>query len=261
MVESEYEQIRLKRLEENKKRMIELNLNKLSQSLRVVSSPSPKPSPAKPRTPRTPVNSSEVRRSSRAKNPPPSYREFGIEPLEKPRRSYQRRDLLNRVYASDDARVYAIHRAEDLQSSLDPQFPSFIKPMLQSHVTGGFWLGLPRHFCHTHMPQQVEMITLVDENDDESVTKYLADKNGLSGGWRGFAIDHQLVDGDAVVFHLINRTTFKVYIIRVYDDTNNGSDGSNDKALVIKSIKNQAENVSEAPPLSNSGKRKRRGRK
>lgn len=30
---------------------------------------------AKPRTPRTPVNSSEVRRSSRAKNPPPSYRE------------------------------------------------------------------------------------------------------------------------------------------------------------------------------------------
>ena len=102
MVESEYEQIRLKRVEENKKRMIELNLNKLSQSLRL-SSPSPKPSPvyplslfflfshficvllefnsflknlqAKARTPRTPVDSSEVRRSSRAKNPPPSYKE------------------------------------------------------------------------------------------------------------------------------------------------------------------------------------------
>ncbi|KAF8103431.1 hypothetical protein N665_0188s0367 [Sinapis alba] len=245
MVESEYEQIRLKRLEENKKRMIELNLNKLSQSLRV-SSPSPKPSPAKARTLRTPVDSSEVRRSSRAKNPPPSYREFGLEPLERPRRSYQRRDLLNRVYASDDARVYAIHRAEALQSSLEPEFPSFIKPMLQSHVTGGFWLGLPRHFCHTNLPQQDEMITLVDESDDESVTKYLADKNGLSGGWRGFAIDHQLVDGDAVVFHLINPTTFKVYIIRVYDESN----------------KNQEEeNVSEAPQLSNSGKRKRRGRK
>lgn len=47
MVESEYEQIRLKRVEENKKRMIELNLNKLSQSLRL-SSPSPKPSPVYP---------------------------------------------------------------------------------------------------------------------------------------------------------------------------------------------------------------------
>lgn len=44
-----------------------------------------------------------------------------------------------------------------------------------------------------------------------------------------------------------------MYIIRVYDESNN------DKALVIKSNKNQEENVSEAPPLSNSGKRKRRG--
>ncbi|CAF2065783.1 unnamed protein product [Brassica napus] len=259
MVESKYEQIRLKRVEENKKRMIELNLNKLSHSLRL-SSPSPKPSPAKARTPRTPVDSSEVRRSSRAKNPPPSYKEFGLEPLERPRRSYQRKDLLNRVYASDDARVYAIDRAEALQSSLEPEFPSFIKPMLQSHVTGGFWLGLPRSFCHTHLPKYDEMITLVDENEDEAVTKYLADKNGLSGGWRGFAIDHQLVDGDAVVFHLINPTTFKVYIIRVNDESNNGSGGSNEKELVIKPNKNQEEkNVSEVPPLSNSGKRKRRG--
>lgn len=40
MVESElsYEQIRLNRVEENKKRMGELNLNKLAQSLRVSSS-------------------------------------------------------------------------------------------------------------------------------------------------------------------------------------------------------------------------------
>ncbi|WZZ69534.1 hypothetical protein YC2023_080904 [Brassica napus] len=220
---------------------------------------------AKARTPRTPVDSSEVRRSSRAKNPPPSYKEvivallnqtslililqFGLEPLERPRRSYQRKDLLNRVYASDDARVYAIDRAEALQSSLEPEFPSFIKPMLQSHVTGGFWLGLPRSFCQTHLPKYDEMITLVDENEDEAVTKYLADKNGLSGGWRGFAIDHQLVDGDAVVFHLINPTTFK-------------ASGSNEKELVIKPNKNQEEkNVSEVPPLSNSGKRKRRGRK
>lgn len=54
--------------------------------------------------------------------------------------SYQRRDLLNRVYASDEHRQYAIERAEQLQSSLDQDIPNFIKPMLQSHVTGGFWL-------------------------------------------------------------------------------------------------------------------------
>lgn len=55
-------------------------------------------------------------------------------------RSYQRRDLLNRHYASDEARQYAIERAEQVQSSLESDFPSFVKPMLQSHVTGGFWL-------------------------------------------------------------------------------------------------------------------------
>ncbi|XP_020887707.1 B3 domain-containing protein At3g19184 [Arabidopsis lyrata subsp. lyrata] len=264
MVESElsYEQIRLKRVEENKKRMGELNLNKLAQSLRVSSSSS-KPSPAKPRTMRIPVDFSEVRRSSRAKGPPPSYKEFGLEPLERrPRRSSQRRDLLNRVYASDDARMYAFDRAEKLQSSLDPEFPSFTKPMLQSHVTGGFWLGLPLPFCKAHMPKRDEMMTLVDEEDEESMVKYLAEKNGLSGGWRGFAIDHQLVDGDAVVFQLITRTMFKVYIIRVNEDANKDSDGNeededNDNEL----NKKQKENVSEARQLRSSGKRKRGGRK
>lgn len=54
--------------------------------------------------------------------------------------SYKRKDLLNRVYAADEDRQYAIGRAEQLQSELDVDFPSFVKPMLQSHVTGGFWL-------------------------------------------------------------------------------------------------------------------------
>lgn len=54
------------------------------------------------------------------------------------------------------------------------------------------------------------MVTLVDEAGEEHLTKYLGDKNGLSGGWRGFAIDHDLVDGDALVFQLIKPTVFKV---------------------------------------------------
>lgn len=273
--ELSYEQIRLNRVEENKKRMGELNLNKLAQSLRVSSSSSSssKPSPAKPRTMRIPVDFSEVRRSSRAKGPPPSYKEFGLEPLERrPRRSSRRRDLLNRVYASDDARMYAFDRAEKLQSSLDSEYASFTKPMLQSHVTGGFWLGLPLPFCKAHMPKRDVIMTLVDEEEEESQAKYLAQKNGLSGGWRGFAIDHQLVDGDAVVFHLIARTTFKVYIIRVNDDANNDSDGNEvndddsdgneeDRDNDNESNEKQKETVSEGRQLRSSGKRKRRGRK
>jgi hypothetical protein len=44
------------------------------------------------------------------------------------------------VYASDEAREKALEKAEKLQSDLDSDHPIFIKTMLQSHVTGGFWL-------------------------------------------------------------------------------------------------------------------------
>ncbi|XP_022988869.1 B3 domain-containing protein At3g19184-like isoform X1 [Cucurbita maxima] len=235
MVESNltYEECRRQRLEENKKRMEELNLNKLADALK---SSSPKSSPTKQlKRPRQPhdISSFSVRRSSRfADKPPPNYKEVPIEPLpgnRSYRRTYQRRDLLNRVYASHEERQYAIDRARDLQSSLDSRYPSFVKPMLQSHVTGGFWLGLPVQFCKQHLPREDEMVTLLDEDGNEFQTKYLAEKTGLSGGWRGFAIDHQLVDGDALVFHLTKPTEFKVYIIRAYnledkEDTNEDSD-------------------------------------
>lgn len=226
-----YEETRQKRMEENKRRMEELNLTKLSQSL--LSKPSPVKK-AKPRISRSPVALTPVRRSNRvAHKPPVSYKEVPIEPLAGPRRSYQRRDLLNRVYASDEVRIYAIHRADQIQSSLGADFPSFVKPMLQSHVTGGFWLGLPVPFCKAHLPHHDEMITLEDENGDESETKYLAGKTGLSGGWRGFAINHDLVDGDALVFQLVSPTKFKVYIVRAYDSEDN-EDQENTKDNEVK---------------------------
>lgn len=58
-------------------------------------------------------------------------------------------------------------------------------------------------------------MTLIDEDGDEYPTIYLARKTGLSGGWKGFAVTHDLVDGDALVFQLIRRTSFKVN----YEDT------------------------------------------
>ncbi|KAL3538884.1 hypothetical protein ACH5RR_002250 [Cinchona calisaya] len=221
-----YEERRLERLEQNKKKLEELNLTKLSQALHTTISPKPSPmKKVKPRVPRQPVDPSSVRRSSRvADKPLPNYKEIPVEPLGRPRSyNYRRRDLSNRVYASDEDREYAIEKADELQSGLDPNFPSFVKPMLQSHVTGGFWLGLPVQFCKTYLPKRDGTITLVDEQEEEYDTKYLALKTGLSGGWRGFSIEHELVDGDALVFQLIEPTKFKVYIIRVNqaEDSNN----------------------------------------
>ncbi|KAK6241045.1 hypothetical protein SCA6_006434 [Theobroma cacao] len=229
---STYEQMRKRRLEENKKRMEELNLKNLSQALK---NTSPKPSPMKqmkPRTPRQRVDLTAVRRSSRvADKPKPNYKDIPLEPLERPRRSHSRRNLWDRVYASDEERAYAIERAEQLESTLESDYPSFVKPMLQSHVTGGFWLGLPVQFCKKHLPDEDKMITLVDEKGEEFPTKYLAEKTGLSGGWRGFSVDHNLVDGDALVFQLVTPTEFKVYIIRAYEseDNEDGEPGEDDK--------------------------------
>ncbi|KAF1001840.1 hypothetical protein AG4045_017677 [Apium graveolens] len=198
---SAYEELRRKRMEENRKRMEELQLPRLSLSLKP--SPKPlKPSPMK-RIKRTEIV--EVRRSGRvAKLPAPVYREIVC--------AFS--DLANRVYASDEARAAATYKAEELEISLGANYPSFVKPMLQSHVTGGFWLGLPNHWCRKNLPRSDATVTLIDEEGQEYPTVYLSNKNGLSGGWRGFSIAHELVDGDALVFQLIRSTTFKVYIIR-----------------------------------------------
>ncbi|CAI9267043.1 unnamed protein product [Lactuca saligna] len=220
-----YEDLRKQRLEENKKRMEELHLPQLTQALKTAHSPTPSPMKrTKPRVIGTEMV--EVRRSSRVAHlPAPVYKELVVyERVESPRNgrryNYSRRDLGNRVYASDEARDYAIDKAEELEAKLEGGHPSFVKPMLQSHTTGGFWLGLPTHFCRKSLRRTDCTVTLIDEEGEEFPTVYLAHKGGLSGGWRGFSIHHQLVDGDALVFQLIQPTVFKVYIIRCkgYDE-------------------------------------------
>ena len=42
--------------------------------------------------------------------------------------------------------------------------------------------------------------------------KYLVEKIGLSGGWRGFSIAHKLLEGDVCVFHLVKPSKFKVTV-------------------------------------------------
>ncbi|XP_072971314.1 B3 domain-containing protein Os06g0194400-like [Typha angustifolia] len=212
-----YEELRKKKLEENKKKLEELNLGHLSVAFREATT-SPKPSPVKSLKRKAPQEQGIVvlRRSNRvAKLPePPKYREEAWNVVKRPRRTYKRRDLSHRVYASDEERMYAQTKAEEVEEKLGCELPTFVKPMLQSHVTGGFWLGLPTQFSNSYLPKHDATVTLVDEMEEEFDTVYLAKKRGLSGGWRGFSIHHQLVDGDALVFQLIKPTTFKVYIIR-----------------------------------------------
>ncbi|TVU41277.1 hypothetical protein EJB05_14780, partial [Eragrostis curvula] len=128
----------------------------------------------------------------------------------------------------------AMARAKELQEKLPPQHPSFVKEMLKSHVVQGFWLGLPAKFCNKHLPMYDTVIVLEDENGDNHDTKYLGAKQGLSGGWRGFAMKHVIKVGDAVVFELVGSTIMpgskkeqpkvKAYIVRANEFTTTDGD-------------------------------------
>ncbi|XP_048135520.1 B3 domain-containing protein Os01g0234100-like isoform X2 [Rhodamnia argentea] len=144
-------------------------------------------------------------------------------------KSRKRERAVDDGYRTDSAND-AMERAKRVRSTLSPEYPVMVKHMLPSHVTGGFWLGLPKQFCQLHLPQQDVTITLEDESGKGYGTKYLWGKMGLSGGWRGFSIAHNLLEGDALVFQLVKPTCFKVYIVR-------GSDFSDvDGALGLLSL-------------------------
>lgn len=65
-------------------------------------------------------------------------------------------------------------------------------------------------FCKIHLPRKDTTITLEDESGNQFHVKYYADKTGLSAGWRQFCSAHNLLEGDVLVFQLVEPTKFKV---------------------------------------------------
>ncbi|KAL0360817.1 UNVERIFIED_CONTAM: B3 domain-containing protein [Sesamum radiatum] len=181
MSKVKYEALRQQRLEENKKRMEELHLPLLSQALKNASSPKSSPMKrTKPRIARTELV--PVRRSERFSNKSaPQYKEVTF---------YERVQLPRRISAAG--------QNLELGNAVNET-------------------GLSSDFCKTKLPRNDGVMSLVDEQGEEWPVIYLARKTGLSGGWKKFSVDHDLADGDALVFQLIRPTVFKVFIIRVDD--------------------------------------------
>ncbi|KAF6134854.1 hypothetical protein GIB67_002255, partial [Kingdonia uniflora] len=85
------------------------------------------------------------------------------------------------------ANTCAKKRVKEVQRNLDPKYPSI-------DVT----------------------FTLVDEDMGDCKVKFKYASRRLGCGWRRFSTAHELVVGDAMVFHLVKPAKFKVYIIRAY---------------------------------------------
>ncbi|PKI50119.1 B3 domain-containing protein Os01g0234100-like isoform X2 [Punica granatum] len=109
-------------------------------------------------------------------------------------------------------------KAEEVRSNLDPNFPSFIKVLVRSHVGSCFFLGFPSPFGKAYLPQTDTAIIVEDEQGKQYEVKYIGQKTGLSAGWRQFSVDHNLLEGDVLVFQLVEASKLKVHIIRKSDN-------------------------------------------
>ncbi|XP_057871066.2 B3 domain-containing protein Os01g0723500 isoform X2 [Cryptomeria japonica] len=119
---------------------------------------------------------------------------------------------------TQEEREKALKDARSFQS--DKPFNLIV--MKQSQVYQGFWLGLSRDFTKRWLPDQRIEITLLGPRGKKWRVQYLGDRSnpGLSGGWKGFAIDNNLEEGDVCVFELEDKKNFtlKVHIYRVVED-------------------------------------------
>ncbi|KAI3678600.1 hypothetical protein L6452_37899 [Arctium lappa] len=224
-----YEEARKQQLLENKKRFEDLGILKISKTLSELSKSEKQ---SKQREVKPKIRNAliiEPRRSTRARNPPPSYRDdldIGLPAVRRKSNSnsswesYLARPLEEVKIASYEERVHAMKSAEKVQSNLQSEYPSFVKSMLRSHVYSCFWLGLPTGFCKNHLPKSTVSMVLEDEDGNEYDAVFISERTGLSGGWRAFALEHKLDDGDALVFELVERTRFKIYIVKAASDDN-----------------------------------------
>lgn len=209
-----YEELRKHRVEENKKRMMEMGLEALAKSLHGNKGETSTKKAVKRKVP-SEEDQGVARRSSRvAAKPAVTYSEAPVQRGEKGEK-LETRHGLQKQYLKDKARMAAIDAAEEIFKDITN--PAFIKPLLNSHTTGGFWMGLQNGFCKEYLPAEDEKLML-EANGMEWECVYLAYKNGLSGGWRSFSIDNELRDGDCCIFELVNRRRFVVHVFRAAKD-------------------------------------------
>ncbi|MCE3214630.1 hypothetical protein HAX54_052915 [Datura stramonium] len=266
-----YEEARRQRVLDNKKRFEDLGILNISKNLSDLTKSEKKSDyktePRRGRQKANDVYMSEPRRSGRARNPVPSYRdEIDIElpslrkksKLSSSWASYLARPLEDVKVASFEERAQAYKSAEKLQSNLQSGNPYFIKSMVRSHVYSCFWLGLPTRFCQDHLPKSTVDVLLVNEEGLEYEALFISKRTGLSGGWRAFALDHKLDDGDALVFELVEPTKFKVYIVRASHcssgaDKSGAEKGESEAEETSKSAtkkRRKSSNKSEVPTIA-----------
>ncbi|XP_071676399.1 B3 domain-containing protein Os06g0194400-like isoform X1 [Lolium perenne] len=206
-----YEEQRRRQIEQNKRKLDELRVHKLSAAVRQAAA---KPMPAKLRMPRNPRLDAPTRWSGRIASllEQPDYR---VRKANGDVKNESPDPVPVPVYATDEERAYAFTKAEQLNGQLGSDHPTFIKPMSHGSAKKSRHLNIPGHF-RQYLPVHDEMMVLVDEANDEFDVLYRISHTHRMclNGWRTYSAYHELADGDCLVFQQIERRKFKVYIAR-----------------------------------------------
>lgn len=262
-----YEEQRRKRVLENLKHLEDLGISEMSRSLLQAARLQKQQKAAVRASPkaRNKFDATEVRRSSRAKATVSYKEDFGeLDTFLRRKRHIGGRNEAGREYtgrvSSYEQQQRAFRKAEKLQDSLDPNNPSFVKTMVRSHVSSCFWLGLPTSFCKENLPPREFRMVLEDEEGVEFDAVYIGNRTGLSGGWRGFAMHHNLEDGDTLVFELAESDRFKIYIIKAIDEDIESESHDKNTSGDTKEELDQEDSPAAEPPKG-AKRRKLRGRR
>ncbi|KAK9050662.1 hypothetical protein SSX86_030368 [Deinandra increscens subsp. villosa] len=146
----------------------------------------------------------------------PSQHNTAVEDISSKSSSSQKGSSSTKNMKSKNKSSPAMIKAGEVQLSLGSKNPSCIK-MVKAHVDNGYWMGFPLWFGQIHLPKTDSEMVLEDDNGETHHVKYNAEKVGFSAGWKKFAVGHNLLEGDVLVFHLVESYKFKVYTIRAND--------------------------------------------
>lgn len=109
-------------------------------------------------------------------------------------------------------------------------FPSFMKVMTSSNVSGSFTVAVPRKFAAAHLPSyklEVVICNMRGESWNVVIGRY-GHQTKFCGGWTSFARQNDLKVGDICVFELLDE---KLLQVRVFEGSHKGPECVNDEAI------------------------------
>ncbi|KAJ0719494.1 putative transcription factor B3-Domain family [Helianthus annuus] len=82
--------------------------------------------------------------------------------------------------------------------------------MVKGLTDTAYWMGFPLWFGKLFLPKADSEMVIEDGYMEIHHVKYNAEKSGMSAGWKKFAVGHNFLDGDVLVFHLVEPYKLKV---------------------------------------------------